>query len=169
MKRTWIDGQVVAAKRAHPYSEEIAVSKLMRLEFLSDVRWVCWWCGRRPPARVGKAVAVDHIVPMTYFSPRVVMCAGCNWRRRGILPDAVQLGRLLWDDNVLRSLDAKQMRAWLAEQAKMVFGGYQQGISLLLAKVQGYDVVGAKKTKTNYVVYEKCEVSNRLCEKAGYV
>ncbi len=62
---------------------------------------ICWFCGQRP--RIYSRWNLDHIIPDAPNSPIALACSFCNKGRAGIIPDSIQLQRLLYSEDVLRN------------------------------------------------------------------
>lgn len=166
MDWAWVDGGLRLMPDAHNYPAELKTTKALKLVFSVAQDVVCWWCGNREDWWTGDKIHADHIAPLCYYSPRVVACRRCNWRRRGVIPNPDQLSRLFWASNIVRDRPAAEMREWAQRQAAEIFGGYAKGVSLLLAKTGRMPVrlAGGPNSTTLGV----CDVSNRICQRAGY-
>lgn len=159
--KVWHEGEIRLSSNAHPYPAEKETSAAMKRLFVGWDKAICWWCGRRQEWWGLSHVNVDHVAPLVYKSPRAVMCKECNYVRRGVLPNAPQMRRLLYSRQVVLDRTPAQLKRWLQVTAEEAFGGFEGGVGLLVAKCGGWAV----RTRRDGPV---CARSTEICSKVGF-
>jgi len=142
LKRTWLNGHMTLMERSHPYNQELSHSTSMKLMFLGNKRYVCYYCGKRGDVKSLKDVHVDHIIPTRYFSPRVVMHRTCNIRRNSVLLRDDQLRTLFNSENVVRDRPRADFARAVSVACKEMMPGCQPtlAVQVLTSKISGQPI-----------------------------